>query len=72
MKSKLLSALESNVPSLEMLPDDTVYVYDDIVLLQQLDAIHLDTFGGYFQPFIQEGEQRSGKKHLLRYRSVPA
>eukprot|EP00794_Sanderia_malayensis_P002342 gene2342-2695_t len=28
-----------------MLPDDTVYVYDGMVLLQQLDAIHLDTFG---------------------------
>ena len=27
---------------------------------------------GYFQLFIQEGEQRSGKKHLLCYRSVPA
>eukprot|EP00794_Sanderia_malayensis_P021369 gene21369-23451_t len=45
VKSKLLSALESDVPSLEMLPDDTVYVYDGMVLLQQLDAIHLDTFG---------------------------
>eukprot|EP00794_Sanderia_malayensis_P014792 gene14792-16327_t len=43
VKSKLLSGLESDVPSLEMLPDDTVYVYDGMVLLQQLDAIHLDT-----------------------------
>ena len=45
VKSKLLGALESNVPSLEMLPDDIVYIFDGMVLLQQLDAIHHDTFG---------------------------
>ncbi len=45
VKSKLLDALEADVPPLEVEPLETVFIFDGMVLLQQLASIPLDTFG---------------------------
>ena len=44
-KSTLLNALEADVPHLETLPRGLTFVYDGMVILQQLSTAHLDTFG---------------------------
>ena len=45
VKSRLLYALEANVPHLETLPEGTTFIFDGMVILQQLNTSHLDTFG---------------------------
>eukprot|EP00794_Sanderia_malayensis_P021054 gene21054-23110_t len=43
--SKLLDALEADVPLLEVVPPETVFIFDGMALLQQVASIPLDTFG---------------------------
>ncbi len=45
VQSKLLDTLEADVANFYSVPDGSVYVYDGMVLLQQLDGIPLETFG---------------------------
>ena len=65
-KSKLLTAVENDIPPISALPNNCATVVDGMVIIRQMDVTKMSTFGD-FSKCILERVLKMGNRHCIYF-----